>query len=299
MNHPFWTLLAMLHDSTWALADWRRLLEDRFDCMRGYLEKCIGQIASTIPCPNTGLRLVVGRRVGMYIAFPEEGCESATEQLTNLTEEDVISWRLNLDRLELDISRALGLKPLESAMPRERWFSLIGTSGEGAGRRRVYLGYAFTERDGLEVCMAVARQSQEPSCLLLPAFFPACDELLRRFGIEHVVLEEAVSIGPDGLVGKAGAIRPAEPTSGAEAKQKPLPRKKRGKQGGRPVADTEVQIRAAVQDVLARLKNNRYLRMKRACELAIEKKALSIQWEALRKHVKKAQQALLKGKHKV
>lgn len=72
--------------------------------------------------------------------------------------------------------------------------------------------------------------------------------------------------------------------------------KRHGKLGGRPLEDGQTKIDEAVQDVLARLKNNPHLRMKRACELAIKEILLTITWPALQKHVKKAQRKHTKMK---
>jgi len=209
MNRPIWITLALLHDSKMAMVDWRRLLEGHFDCVQRYLEKCPGEIAGTLPCPSSGQRLHVGKREGMYIAFPEEGFESDSDSLADLTEDDVALWRLERGRFESDLSRAMGLVPLERTAGLSKLLSLIGTAGQGKSRKRVYLGYAANERAGVDVCVAVARESQCPCCVALPVFYPACDEMLRRSDFEYIVLEEAVTIGVSGMVGKARAVQAA------------------------------------------------------------------------------------------
>lgn len=314
MNRPIWITLALLYDTKMALSDWRRLLDGQFDRVQRYLAKCTGVIAGTIPCPDSGLRLDVVKREGIYMAYPQEYCESATEPLTALTEDDVIAWRLDRVRFERDLSQALGLVPLERTAGLSKLLSLIGTAGQGTSRKRVYLGYAANERDGVDVCMAVAHESRAPCFVALPAFYPACDDLLRRSNFEYIVLEDMVTLGISGMVGKplhfpdvaretdplnksigaagqlvaASARQMNDNAPGKAAAKRARSARRNGKGGGRPTADTDKQITSAVQDVLARLKNNPYLKMKRACELAIEKEALTIRWEALRKHVKKA-----------
>jgi len=192
----------MLHDVKNPLADWRRLLEGYFECVQRYLEKCPGEIASTIPCPGSNLRLEVGKREGMYVAYPAEGFEGDAESLADLTEADVALWRFECGRFELDLCRALGLTPLERTDCRSKLLSLIGTAGQHKSYKRVYLGYAANERDGVDVCLAAAHESQAPCCVALPAFYPACDDLLRRSNFEYIVLEDMVTLGVSGMVGK-------------------------------------------------------------------------------------------------
>ncbi len=59
-----------------------------------------------------------------------------------------------------------------------------------------------------------------------------------------------------------------------------------GQGGGRPSHDGDDKIDAAVAGVRARIKNNRAIGMKRACELECKDNDLEIKWQALRNHVK-------------
>lgn len=64
----------------------------------------------------------------------------------------------------------------------------------------------------------------------------------------------------------------------------------RGKKGGRTPDDGQEQIKKAVAKVLELREYNKFqsMTMERACENAIKKLSLSIQWEALAKHVRKS-----------
>lgn len=307
MSHPLWILLAMLHGSKWALSDWRRLLENRFDAVRRFLVKCPGEIAGSIPSPDGALRLDVFPRGAGYEALPQEHCESAIEPMEGLTEADVILWRLDWQLFENTLSRALGLKPVECPTHAGARHSLLGTVGQGTARRRVYLGYAWNEPGGLELCLAVARDCADPCVMALPAFFPACDEYLRQSSRGYLVLEESVSLGASGMVCRpdqmpkawffaSASVKGPDPggqSTGNAPQQSEVRRvriaRRNGRAGGRPTTDSEKLIMAAVQDVLDRLRNNPYLKVKRACELAVEEGSLTIGWQALRRHVKKVQ----------
>ena len=195
-------MLAFLHESRLAIADWRRHLAADFSFVHPFLFECTGEIASTVPCPHSGQRLNVAERGGRYAAYPDEGDEADSDPLTNLSLADVTPWRLNRGAFEQELCGALDLTPVTSSTTSQEAARLIGTTGTGENRKRVYLGYAGTEQDGMALCVSVVQNNRQRCCVVLPAFFPLCDEYLRRCDHDMVVLDEAVAFGENGLGAK-------------------------------------------------------------------------------------------------
>ena len=202
MTRPTWTTVALLHDAKLPLADWRRHFADTFGHLQPYLAKCPGEIAGTLPCPQSGQRLHVAERGRKYIAFPEDGFEGDSRQLTNLKLADVILWRLDRDLLERGLCDALDLAPASAREYAIDGARMIGSIGAGEARKRVYMGYAAEEADAMSLCVGVAQANRQRCCLVLPSFFPRCDEYLRRCDHDLLVLDESVTFAETGLVAK-------------------------------------------------------------------------------------------------
>ncbi len=202
MSRSVWTTLALLHDGKLPIADWRRHLDGEFGRVRPFLAECAGEIAGSIPCPRSGQRLHVAERGRRYVAFPEEGFEGDSVQVTNLKRSDVVLWRLNRDQLEQGLCGALDLAPVTGGEYGGDGTRLIGTIGGGETRKRVYLAYAGAEDVAMRLCVVVAQANRQRCCLVLPAFFPRCDDYLRRCEHDMIVLEEAAVFTDGGLVAK-------------------------------------------------------------------------------------------------
>lgn len=202
MRRSIWTTVARLHEAKMPLADWQRLLASDFGRVRTFLTECPGEIAGTIPCPRSGQRLHVAERRGMYLAFPEEGFEGDSAQLANLKLADVILWRLDRPGLEQGLCGVLDLAPTGGGDYGGDGARLLGTLGCGESRKCVFLGFAADEAAALGFCMGVAQANRRQCCVVLPAFFPRCDEFLRRYEHDMIVLDEVAAFGDGGLVGK-------------------------------------------------------------------------------------------------
>jgi hypothetical protein len=201
MSRSTWATLALLHQAKLPLADWRRHLSIEFDVVRPFLLECAGEVAGTIPCPRSGQRLHVAERGRKYVAFPEEGFEGDSSPLTNLNRADVILWRLDRDGLERGLCGVLDLAPMADTYGNDG-VRLIGTMGAGEGRKRVYLGYAGDEGAAMALCVDVAQTNRQRCCVVLPTFFPRCDEYLRRCEHDVIVLEEVATFAREGLVAR-------------------------------------------------------------------------------------------------
>lgn len=202
MSRSTWKTLAILNDAKLPLADWRRHFPEEFECLQPFLVECPGEVAGTIPCPRSGQRLHVAERARKYVAFPEEGFEGDSDSLLNLKLADVILWRLNRDDLERGLCGVLDLAPANGAAYGDDGARLLGTQGTGEARKRVYLGYAGDESTAMRLCLDLAQANRQRCCVVLPVFFPRCDEYLRRCEHDVIVLEEVAAFGKEGLVAR-------------------------------------------------------------------------------------------------
>lgn len=199
---PFWKMLAYLHEAKLPSADWRRHLGSDFEHLRHFLMECAGEIADTVPCPRSGQRLMVSRRGQRFDAYPEARHEADSNPLTNLALGDVALWRLNRKAFERDLCRALDLTPMNAQVADQDGVRLIGSMGGGETRKLVFLGYVADELAGMTFCAGVAQKNRQRCCVVLPLFFPQCDDFLRRCEHDMIVLDEAVAFVKGGLVSK-------------------------------------------------------------------------------------------------
>ena len=202
MKMSIWTTVARLHEAKMSVADWRRLLAADFKRVQPYLVECAGEIAGTIPCPHSGQRLQVAECGRKYAAFPEEGFEGDSYPLTDLKLADVILWRLDRGSLEAGLCGVLDLSPVASHEYTSDSARLIGTVGAGEARKLFFLGYAVDESAALILCVGVAQANRQRCCLVLPVFFPRCDEYLRRCEHDMIVLEDVAAFADNGLVAR-------------------------------------------------------------------------------------------------
>jgi len=202
MNGSVWSILALVHEAKMPIADWRRILAGEFSHVQQYLAECKGEITGTIPCPISGQRLHVAERHGKYLAFPEEGFEGDSGQLTDLMLSDVVMWRLDRERLERGLCGILNVTAANAGEYDSGGARLIGSMGVGEARKRVYLGYAGNEGAAMSLCADVAQANQKRCCVVLPAFFARCDEYLRRCEHDMIVLDEAAAFADNGVVAR-------------------------------------------------------------------------------------------------
>ena len=208
----FWTLLATLREARLPLADWRRHFKDDFVAVQPWLRLCPGEIAATVPCPQSGQRLQVGVRGRHYVAFPAEGFEGDAVIYDQLSATEVAIWRLDREALEAALGHALDVLPPAGREAASGHPVLLGVLGSGAGRKPVYLGYAAHEQEGLSLCVAVAREHRAPCSLILPAYYAACADYLRKNELDYIVLAEAVTLDPTGIKARQSAPPPAAET---------------------------------------------------------------------------------------
>ena len=197
-----WKMLAYLHEAKLPSADWRRHLVADFEHVRPFLAECSGEVASTLPCPRSGQRLMVSRRGQRFDAYPEASHEADCSPLKGLCLADVVLWRLNRTAFENAVCHALDLTPVTPTDALGDGVGLIGCVGSGEARKRVYLGYAPDERAGMAFCIDVVQQNRQRCCAVLPIFFPRCEEYLRRCEHDMIVLEEVAAFADTGLVAK-------------------------------------------------------------------------------------------------
>jgi hypothetical protein len=195
-----WTTLATLHTARLPLADWRRHCTDEFAHVQRWLRCCPGEIATTVPCPKSGQRLQVAARGRRYVAFPTEGFEGDAAACDYLPAAEVAVWCLDRQTFEAALGRALDVLPPAGREAAAGKLILLGNQGLGVSRKPVYLGYAAHEQEALGICVALARANRTSCSLALPVFYPQCDEYLRRTGHDYIVLAEAVSLTPAGMV---------------------------------------------------------------------------------------------------
>ncbi|HBA83914.1 MAG TPA: hypothetical protein DCZ95_07470 [Verrucomicrobia bacterium] len=199
-----WICLSYFRFSKLPLADWRRHLLGVSKPLQAYLAKCLGEIAGTLPCPQSGQRLRVVRRGEQFIAIPEEGFETDAEELRKLTLKDVQLWTLDMPRLEREIAVALGLIP--QVVESSDRFTLIGIAGVSESRKPVFLAYAANAEESITLCAEVVRHNPRKCAVILPVYDQPSEEFLRRHEAELIVLEESVSLTVDGIVASS---RPA------------------------------------------------------------------------------------------
>ena len=197
-----WKMLAYLHEAKLPNADWRRHLVADFEHVRPFLSECAGEVASTMPCPRSGQRLMVARRGKKFDAYPEAAHEADCSPLKGLSLAEVTLWRLNRTVFANALCQALDLTPIPATDDLRAAVGLIGCIGSGEARKRVYLGYAADERAGMAFCIDVVQQNRQRCCAVMPIFFPRCEEYLRRCEHDMIVLEEAVAFADTGLVAK-------------------------------------------------------------------------------------------------
>ncbi len=202
MSRSIWTTLALLQEAKLPMADWRRHLSADFDHVQPFLTECTGEIAGTLPCPRSGQRLHVAERGRKYVAYPEEGFEGDSSQLTDLKLADVILWRLDHEALDRDLCRALDLTPATYLAANSDGLRLLGTMGVGEGRKQFYLGYAADEAAAMALCVSFTQRNRQRCCMVLPAFFTPCDTFLKRCEHDMIVLDEAAAFARSGLVAK-------------------------------------------------------------------------------------------------
>jgi hypothetical protein len=202
MNRSTLSTVALLHAAKMPITDWRRHLGAAFGGVRPYLVECTGELTGTIPCPRSGQRLHVAQRGRKYVAFPEDGFEGDSGQVTDLKPADVALWALDRDGFERGLCGVLDIAPASAADAGGDGTRLIGTIGTGETRKRVYLCYAGDERTAMNLCVGVAQANRQRCCVVLPSFFPLCDEYLRRCEHDMIVLDEWAVLTETGLAAK-------------------------------------------------------------------------------------------------
>ena len=202
MDLTMWAKLALMNNSHYVLGDWRRLFGDDFKHIQPFLMECVGVIGGSIPWPEDDCRLDVVKRGDHFLGYPEDGVAQSASEIKKLKLADVVMRRLDRDVFERALCSALDLTPATTPEHVSDGARLIGTSVAGAVRKRVYMIYGGLAEDAMKLCVEVLLANRQPCCLVLPSFFPSCDEFLRRSDYDMIVLDEDVAFSKKGLVAK-------------------------------------------------------------------------------------------------
>lgn len=202
MNLPFWNTLAIIKDRKDTLSAWQFFFRDHFEAMRPLLLPCPGEYARSYLHPERGM-LCLRRFEDRWAAFSDpEFCDD--DEDTELTEADVLLYRLDLGALRDRLRAALGIDgPSSSVVP---GIECLGTCTQGPKRRRVFWVQASDDAAAIVQGQAVIARVGTEGCAVVTSLGEAVDQMLAAAGVSGVGLNERVTPTPGGFAGGCGIV---------------------------------------------------------------------------------------------
>jgi len=200
MNQPFWTTLAQVRERRDTLSAWQSFFREHFDAIRPFLVACPGEFARSYLHPERGL-LCLRRFEDRWAAFSDPEF-TIDEEDTELTEADVLLYRLDLGALRERLRAALGIDGPSSAPGPD--VQCLGVCTQGPKRRRVFWVLARDDAAAVVQGQEVIARAGGEACAVVTSIGEAVDRMLTAAGVSGVGLNERVTPTPGGFEGGCG-----------------------------------------------------------------------------------------------
>lgn len=200
MNLPFWSTLAIIKDRKDTLSAWQSFFRDHFEAVRPLLLPCPGEYARSYLHPERGM-LCLRRFEDRWAAYADPEFSNDDED-TELTEADVLLYRLDLDALRERLRTALGIDgPCSSVGP---GIECLGTCAQGPKRRRVFWVQAKDDATAIVQGQEVIARAASEGCAVVTSIGESVDRMLTAAGVSGVGLNERITPRPGGFEGGCG-----------------------------------------------------------------------------------------------
>lgn len=197
---PFWNKLAMLRDQKDTLSAWEFFFGDKFEAMRPLLLSCPGEYARRYLHLELGM-LILRRYENRWIAYRDPEYSDEDDD-TELTEADVLLYRIDLDAFQDRLRVALGIDgPASSVVP---GIECLGTCTQGPRRRRVFWVQSPDDNATLAQGQEVLSRSNGDGCALVTSLSEKVDRMLTAAGVAGVGLNERIQPAANGFTGGCG-----------------------------------------------------------------------------------------------
>lgn len=200
MNQPFWTTLAQVRERKDTLSAWQFFFREHFDAIRPFLVGCPGEHARSYLHPERGL-LCLRRFEDRWAAFSDPEF-SMDDEDTELTEADVLLYRLNLGAFRERLRAALGIDSQSNASGPD--VLCLGVCTQGPKRRRVFWVPARDDAAAVVQGQEVIARGGAEACVVVTSLGEAVDRMLTAAGVSGVGLNERVTPKPGGFEGSCG-----------------------------------------------------------------------------------------------